>query len=152
MGCIIHIVLVEPQIPPNTGNIARFCAAMNCSLHLVKPLGFSTDEKTLRRAGMDYWQHVDVFYHDSLDDFEEETLSENKYYVTTKSNRSYTDIVYQSNDWLVFGSEDYGLKKSLLEKNKEKTITIPMPGKVRCLNLSSAVAVVGAEAVRQLSI
>ncbi len=146
---MFHIVLIEPQIPPNTGNIARLCAAMELTLHLVKPLGFLTDDKTLKRAGLDYWPHVDLVYHDSLDAFFERYPKENFYYLTTKSSNPYTAVSYQKGDFLIFGCETKGLPKTLLEKNKDRALVIPMTGKVRSLNLSSAVAIVAGEALRQ---
>lgn len=147
---MIHIVLVEPQIPPNTGNVARLCAAMGLPLHLVKPLGFDTDDKTLKRAGLDYWEHVEVHYHSSLEELWAEYPNKNFYYLTTKSNRPYTSIQFRKGDFLVFGSETKGLSESVLKANAEKTLTIPMTGKVRSLNLSSTVAMVVGEAIRQL--
>lgn len=146
----INVVLVEPQIPPNTGNIARLCTALGCRLHLVKPLGFSTEDRYLKRAGLDYWPFVDICYHDSISCFYEANRSERFFYVTTKSQRCYTEVLYRRGDFLVFGSETKGLPENLLVENKEKTITIPMTGKVRSLNLSSAVAITVGEALRQI--
>lgn len=147
---MIHIVLVEPQIPPNTGNVARLCAALSCPLHLVKPLGFSTDDRTLKRAGLDYWPHVDVHYHDSLKDLKNEFSNHPFYYLTTKSKRPYTDVTFKKGDFLVFGSETRGLPEIILKQNPENSLTIPMTGQVRSLNLSSSVAMVVGEAMRQL--
>lgn len=147
---LINVVLVEPQIPPNTGNIARLCGALDCRLHLVKPLGFSTDDRTLKRAGLDYWPFVQISYHDSLGCFYEGNRVGRFFYVTTKSSRSYTEVLYRRGDFLVFGSETKGLPENLLVENMDKTITIPMTGKVRSLNLSSAVAMTVGEALRQI--
>ncbi len=147
---MINVVLVEPQIPPNTGNIARLCAALSCPLHLVKPLGFSTDDRTLKRAGLDYWPHVDLTYHESLGDFYTQYSTGNFYYLTTRSKRPYTSATFKKGDFLFFGSETAGLSKALLDENQERTLTIPMTGAVRSLNLSSAVAMVVGEAMRQL--
>lgn len=149
---MLHVVLVNPQIPPNTGNIARLCAAMNYPLHLVKPLGFSTDDRALKRAGLDYWPYVTVFYHENLESLQEKYKAHTFYYFTTKAKKSYWDVTYKDGDFLVFGSETKGLDESVLEANKETALTIPMPqkGKVRSLNLSTAVGMVVGEATRQV--
>ncbi|OGQ08034.1 MAG: tRNA (uridine(34)/cytosine(34)/5-carboxymethylaminomethyluridine(34)-2'-O)-methyltransferase TrmL [Deltaproteobacteria bacterium RIFCSPLOWO2_12_FULL_40_28] len=146
---LFNIVLVEPQIPPNTGNIARLCAGLDGKLHLVKPLGFSTEDRYLKRAGLDYWPHVQLEYHNSLEDLKAIYLKSHFFYFTTKSNRLYTQAKFQEGDFLVFGSETKGLSKKILEENAEHTFTIPMTGKIRSLNLSSAVAMVVGEALRQ---
>ncbi|MDO8520472.1 MAG: tRNA (cytidine(34)-2'-O)-methyltransferase [Deltaproteobacteria bacterium] len=144
---MIHVVLVEPQIPPNTGNIARLCAAFKLPLHLVGKLGFSIDDKQLKRAGLDYWPEVNLTVHDSLKELKG---CGRMFYFTTKSKRPYTEIRYEKGDYLVFGSETTGLPVSLLEKNREYAVTIPMTGRVRSLNLSSAVAMAAGEALRQV--
>ncbi|HUJ10203.1 MAG TPA: tRNA (cytidine(34)-2'-O)-methyltransferase [Verrucomicrobiae bacterium] len=170
----MNVVLVEPEIPPNTGNVARLCAATGAVLHLVGPLGFRLDDKTLKRAGMDYWEQVTWKYWESLDELKKEAAnplpSEGRreissprlrgedqgegpqfYYVTTKSKRPYTVPHYLWNDYLVFGRETAGLPKSLLDANPETTITIPMFNpQARSLNLATAVAIVLYEAVRQI--
>ncbi len=151
----MNVVLVEPEIPPNTGNVARLCAATQATLHLVGPLGFRLDDKTLKRAGMDYWEHVTWKYWESLEQFEaaarQEPRPPNVYYVTTKSKRPYTQPRYQWGDYLVFGRETAGLPKALLDANPETTITIPMFNpQARSLNLATAVAIVLYEAVRQV--
>jgi tRNA (cytidine/uridine-2'-O-)-methyltransferase len=140
----MNVVLVEPEIPPNTGNLARLCAATQATLHLVGPLGFRLDDKTLKRAGMDYWEHVTWKYWDSLDALRSEALQDAKfYYVTTKSKRPYTQPRYRWGDYLVFGRETAGLPKSLLDANPDTTITIPMfHPQARSLNLATAVAIV----------
>lgn len=148
---MFHIVLVEPQIPPNTGNIARLCAALGLSLHLVEPLGFSTEDRYLKRAGLDYWPHVDLHYHKSLNALYEEYPKARFFYLSKKVKRSYTEAIFHDGDFLVFGSETKGLSETLLEKNKDYVLTIPMKQPaVRSLNLSSAVAMVVGEAIRQL--
>ncbi len=153
-GCFteMNVVLVEPEIPPNTGNVARLCAATQATLHLVGPLGFRLDDKTLKRAGMDYWEHVTWKYWDSLDALRKEASKDtNFYYVTTKSKRPYTQPRYQWGDYLVFGRETAGLSKALLDANPDTTITIPMfHPQARSLNLATAVAIVLYEAVRQV--
>jgi tRNA (cytidine/uridine-2'-O-)-methyltransferase len=147
----MNIVLVEPEIPPNTGNVARLCAATGTMLHLVGPLGFKMDDKTLKRAGMDYWEHVMWQYWDSLEKLQAAAPTGSRfYYVTTKSKRPYTEPRYQDDDYLVFGRETAGLPKSLLEANSDRTITIPMFNpQARSLNLATAVAIVLYESVRQ---
>ena len=151
----MHVVLVEPEIPPNTGNVARICAATQATLHLVGPLGFRLDDKTLKRAGMDYWEHVTWKYWESLEQIQAAARLEPRppgfYYVTTKSKRPYTQPRYKWGDYLVFGRETAGLPKALLDANPETTITIPMFNpKARSLNLATAVAIVLYEAVRQV--
>jgi len=147
----IHIVLVEPEIPPNTGNIVRTCAATGAKLHLVKPLGFSIDDASLKRAGLDYWQYVDIEVHDSLDVFLEKYGEALLYPVTTKGKCYYTDIEYEEGAMLIFGKETAGLPRDFIDSRLEKAIRIPM-GKetgLRSLNLSNSVAVVLYEALRQ---
>jgi len=151
----MNVVLVEPEIPPNTGNVARLCAATQSTLHLVGPLGFRLDDKTLRRAGMDYWEQVTWKSWDSLEQLRAAARQEPRpprfYYVTTKSKRPYTRPRYRGDDYLVFGRETAGLPKTLLDANPEMTITIPMFNpQARSLNLATAVAVVLYEAVRQV--
>ena len=148
----MNVVLVEPEIPPNTGNVARLCAATQATLHLVGPLGFRLDDKTLKRAGMDYWEHVTWKYWESLDALRSGASKDARfYYVTTKSKRPYTQPRYKADDYLVFGRETAGLPKALLDANPETTITIPMFNpQARSLNLATAVAVVLYEVVRQV--
>ena len=145
----MHIVLVEPEIPGNTGNIARLCAGTGIELHLVRPLGFSTDDKHLKRAGLDYWHLVKVHYHDSFDEVQVTYEGHPFYFCTTKAARIYSDISYTSDVFLVFGKETAGLPESLLAANEAHTIRIPMHAGARSLNLSNAVAVVAYEALRQ---
>src|SRR6056297_1905112 len=143
---MFNIVLVEPEIPPNTGNIARTCAVTGAKLHLIKPLGFSIDDKHLKRAGLDYWHLVDVKVHNSLEEFLENHKDENLFFATTKMGQKYSDAKYESNDYLLFGSETRGIDESVLKDNEDSCITIPMLPTLRSLNLSNAVAIVLYEA------
>ena len=144
---MINIVLVEPEIPPNTGNIARLCAATNSKLYLVGKLGFSMEDKYLKRAGLDYWDKVKIELVDSL---EEIGFVENGYYLSTKVEKLYTDVQYKDGDFLIFGKETKGLPESLLRENPNTAITIPMTGEVRSLNLATSVGIVLYEAIRQI--
>ena len=148
----IHIVLVEPEIPPNTGNIARTAAATDSVLHLVKPLGFSIDDKSLKRAGLDYWPYVKLEVHESLDEFMEEYAGQRMWLATTKGGQNYTDVSYEDEDMILFGRETAGLPRDLIESRKEWTIRIPMSRdtRLRSFNLSNAVNIVLLEALRQL--
>ena len=146
---MFNVVLVEPEIPPNTGNIGRLCLATNSSLHLVKPLGFSLDDRELRRAGLDYWDEVRLQLWDSFSALQRAQSPVSRYYfLTTKTRRPYYRANFQEDDFLVFGRETKGLPDRLLAKNVDSCITIPMHG-TRSLNLATAVAVVLFEAVRQ---
>lgn len=147
----IHIVLVEPEIPPNTGNIARSCAATGAKLHLVKPLGFSIDDKTLKRAGLDYWPYVDLEVHESLEEFLKKYKDMPMYLATTKGIRRYTDVFYEENAMILFGRETAGLPRTLIEEYKDRTIRIPMSKdtRLRSLNLSNSANIVLFEALRQ---
>lgn len=146
---MFNVVLIEPEIPPNTGNIGRLCLATGSTLHLVKPLGFSIDDRELRRAGLDYWKEVDVRLWDSLEDLRgAQKPAARLFFLTTKSDRAYTDVRFQPGDFLVFGRETKGLPEALLAANPEQLLTIPMQG-TRSLNLATAVAIVLFEAVRQ---
>jgi len=145
----MNIVLVEPEIPQNTGNIARTCAATGTVLHLVRPLGFSTADRYLKRAGMDYWKLVDVRYYDNLDDFFIKNDGCNFYFASTKSKKTYDSIKFSENDFLLFGKETKGLDEKLLKANYDKCIRVPMISESRSLNLSNAVAVILYEALRQ---
>jgi tRNA (cytidine/uridine-2'-O-)-methyltransferase len=147
----MHVVLVEPEIPQNTGNIARLCALTESPLHLIGKLGFSTSDYYLRRAGLDYWESVTVSYHDSLDELKQAANKGSFYYVSTKATRLYTDIRYCWSDYLVFGSETRGLPHDLVSANPDSSIKIPMWGTMpRSLNLSNAAAIVLYEALRQI--
>ena len=144
-----NVVLVEPEIPPNTGNIGRLCLATGSTLHLVEPLGFSLDDKQLKRAGLDYWNEVQVRTWKSLDELRAEHRGESRFFfLTTKSVRPYYHVAFRPGDFLVFGRETKGLPEALLAANEPQTITIPMQG-TRSLNLATAVAIVLFEAVRQ---
>ncbi|MFW5979892.1 MAG: tRNA (cytidine(34)-2'-O)-methyltransferase [Halanaerobiales bacterium] len=145
----MNIALVEPEIPQNTGNIARTCAVTNSSLHLVRPLGFSTDDKYLKRAGLDYWELLDIYYYDSLQELIDQNSRYNFYFASKKANRAYHEINYSNDDFLVFGKETAGLPEHFLKNNLNKTIRIPMRGEARSLNLASSVAVITYEALRQ---
>ncbi|GIP27956.1 putative tRNA (cytidine(34)-2'-O)-methyltransferase [Paenibacillus sp. J23TS9] len=146
----LHIVLVEPEIPANTGNISRTCAATGIHLHLVRPLGFSTDDSKLKRAGLDYWYAVNLEYHDSFAEVQEKYPEGRFFYATTKADKRYNDIKFQDGDFLVFGKETKGLPPELLAANPETCIRMPMTDKVRSLNLSNSAAIIAFEALRQL--
>lgn len=145
----MHIVLVEPEIPNNTGNISRTCSVTGSSLHLVRPLGFSTDDKHLKRAGLDYWQYLDLHYYDSFDQVLRTWPQGRFFYASTKARRRYTEVSYQPGDFLVFGKETKGLPEQLLAANPETSIRIPMLPEIRSLNLANSVAIVLYEALRQ---
>ena len=144
----INIVMVEPEIPQNTGNIARTCAATGARLHIVKPMGFNIDDKKLKRAGLDYWHYLDITYYENLEDL----LSKNEgafFYITTKGRKAHSDVSYPDNCYLLFGKETKGLPEELLIKNPERCVRIPMQGEIRSLNLSNSVAIAVYEALRQ---
>jgi tRNA (cytidine/uridine-2'-O-)-methyltransferase len=146
---MFNVVLVRPEIPPNTGNIGRLCLATQSTLHLVRPLGFSLDDRQLKRAGLDYWDEVNLKLWDSFEALQRSQASDaNYFFLTTKSNRPYYEPRFQHNDFLVFGPETKGLPENLLAANKDRCISIPMHG-TRSLNLATAVAIVLFEAVRQ---
>ena len=147
----LNIVLHEPEIPSNTGNIARTCAATGTRLHLIKPLGFSTDDKMLKRAGLDYWHAVEVLYYESVDELYQTYPSARFFYATTKTNQKYTDVTYQDEDFIMFGKETAGIPMDILSKNWDTAITIPMGEAVRSLNLSNSANIVTYEALRQLN-
>lgn len=148
----LHIVLVEPEIPPNTGNIARSCAATGAHLHLVEPLGFSIDDRSLRRAGLDYWPFVKLTVHESLESFLGEYAGRRMYLATTKGENRYTDISFRDEDMILFGRETRGLPAWLIEERKKDTIRIPMSRdtRLRSLNLANSVNIVLFEALRQM--
>ena len=146
----MEIVLVEPEIPGNTGNIARLCAANHMTLHLVKPLGFSLDSKYLKRAGLDYWHLVDVQVHENLQEVYDTYPDRRYFYATTKAEHTYAEVEYQIGDMLVFGKETKGLPEELLAQHRESCIRIPMVEEARSLNLSNSVAIIAYEAMRQL--
>jgi len=146
---MFNVVLVEPEIPPNTGNVGRLCLATKSTLHLVKPLGFSLEDRQLKRAGLDYWDDVDVKIWDSLDALiKAKQPNERCFFMTTKTERAYWAVQFRPGDFLVFGRETKGLPEDLLAANEEQCITIPMAG-TRSLNLATAVGIVLFEAIRQ---
>lgn len=145
----MHIVLVEPEIPSNTGNIARTCAATGCVLHLIHPLGFSIDDRQLKRAGLDYWHLLDVREYQSIEELWDKHPEGRFFYASTKGGQWYSDVEYGPDDFLVFGKETKGLPRDLLEAHKEKVVRIPIRSDTRSLNLSNAVAIVVFEALRQ---
>ena len=144
-----HIVLVEPEIPQNTGNISRTCAVTGAALHLVRPLGFSLDEKHLRRAGLDYWKDLTLYVHDSFEEIEEKYPDARFFLMTKKASRRYSDTEYRDGDFLVFGKETKGLSESLRSRRSADCRRIPMLPGQRSLNLSNTVALVLYEALRQ---
>ena len=146
---MFHIVLVEPEIPQNTGNIARTCAVTGAGLHLVRPLGFSLDDKQLKRAGLDYWNELDVSYYDSFAEVEQRHSDARFFLLSTHATRSYADVRYRDGDFLVFGKETAGLGAALLARRSGDAVRIPMREGLRSLNLSNSVALVLYEALRQ---
>ena len=146
---MLNIVLVEPEIPQNTGNIARTCAATGSRLHLVRPLGFEIDDRKLKRAGLDYWHLLDITYYDNLADFFEKNPGR-FFFFSTKAKHTYCEVEYQDGDYLVFGKETAGLPEELLREHPEECVRLPMIGGARSLNLSNTVAVGAYEALRQI--
>lgn len=144
----LNIVLVEPQIPQNTGNIARTCAVTGASLHLIRPLGFEISDKHLKRAGLDYWDKLDINYYDNLEDFFKKNSGE-YFFFTTKAKNLYSSVEYENNSYLFFGREDKGLNEELLYNNPEHCLRIPMRNELRSLNLSNSVAIAVYEVLRQ---
>ena len=147
---MLHIVLVEPEIPQNCGNIARTCAATGCTLHLIRPLGFDISEKAVKRAGLDYWHLVSVFDYENLTDFFRRNDVRRMWCLSTKSPRSYVEADFQDGDYLFFGKETKGLPEDFLELHRDSCVRIPMRSEARSLNLSNAVAITVFEALRQL--
>ncbi len=145
----LNIVLVEPEIPQNTGNIARTCAATGARLHLVRPMGFEVDDKKLKRAGLDYWYLLDITYYENLDDFFEKNKDGEFFFFSTKAQKRHTDVNYPDKAYLVFGKETRGLPEWLLMKHKESCVRIPMLSEARSLNLSNSVAIAVYETLRQ---
>ncbi len=145
----LNIVLVEPEIPQNTGNIVRTCAATGTRLHIVKPMGFEIDDKKLKRAGLDYWHFLNIQYYENLDDFFKQNEGGRFFYLSSKAPASYTDVRFNDGDFLLFGKETKGLPESLLIEHPERAVRIPMISSARCLNLSNSVAIVVYEALRQ---
>jgi tRNA (cytidine/uridine-2'-O-)-methyltransferase len=153
MGLKLNIVLFEPEIPQNTGNIARTCAATGAALHLVGPMGFKIDDSKLKRAGLDYWHSLDITYYDNINDFYNKNTgmekAEKMYYLTTKAEKNYCDISYPDVCYIIFGKETKGISEEILVKNRNNCLRIPMIGETRSLNLSNSVAIVAYEAYRQ---
>lgn len=148
----VHVVLYQPEIPSNTGNIARTCAATDTTLHMIRPLGFSTDDKMLKRAGLDYWEFVKIFYYDSLEEFFEKNAGGQFFYLTKFGTKPHSTFDYSNPEkeyYFIFGKETTGLPKDLIEENKEFALRIPMNENVRSLNLSNTAAILIYEALRQ---
>ncbi len=145
----LNIVLVEPQIPQNTGNISRTCAVTGAALHLIKPYGFQISDKHLKRAGLDYWDKLEIYEYNNLDEFFAKNKGGSFYYFTTKGTNVYSDVSYLDNSFILFGREDKGLPESLLYENKESCVRIPMRPELRSLNLSNSVAIATYEILRQ---
>ena len=146
---MLNIVLHEPEIPANTGNIGRTCVATNTRLHLIEPLGFRLDEKSLKRAGMDYWAQLDVRTYIDYNDFLEKNPGAKIYMATTKAEKVYTDVSYEPDCYIMFGKESAGIPEEILENHKDECVRIPMMGEIRSLNLGNSVAIVLYEALRQ---
>ena len=145
----INIVLHEPEIPQNTGNIARTCAATGAALHLIRPLGFRTDDRTLKRAGLDYWDKLEVFYYDNIDDFFSKHPGIEFFCYTTKAPHVYSEINYPEEVWLIFGKETKGLPEDFLLQHLDRCVRLPMRKTLRSLNLSNSVAIAVYEVLRQ---
>lgn len=146
---MFNIVLVEPEIPQNTGNIVRTCAATGCKLHLVRPLGFEVTDKYLKRAGLDYWKDAEIFYYDGFDEVLNKFPSSSFYFFTTKARKNYSSVEFKEGDFLVFGKETRGLPEELLKAHAENCVRIPMLNDTRSLNLSNSVAIAVYEGLRQ---
>ena len=146
----LNIVLMQPQIPQNTGNIARTCAATGARLHIVKPMGFTIDDKKLKRAGLDYWYLLDLTYYENLDDFFEKNKNGRFFFFTTKARQTHSDVKYPDKSYLIFGKETKGLPEELLLQHPDECVRIPMIDDARSLNLSNSVAIGVYEALRQL--
>ena len=145
----INIVLLEPEIPQNTGNIARTCAATGSALHLIEPMGFTVTDAKLKRAGLDYWNKLDITYYKNIDDFYEKTAGGSYFYFSTKAPRCYTDIEYPDECYIIFGKESRGIPEEILKKNLDKCVRIPMLENLRSLNLSNSAAIAVYEVLRQ---
>ncbi|MCQ2488555.1 MAG: tRNA (uridine(34)/cytosine(34)/5-carboxymethylaminomethyluridine(34)-2'-O)-methyltransferase TrmL [Clostridia bacterium] len=146
---VLNIVLVEPEIPQNTGNIARTCACTGARLHIVKPMGFEVTDKNLKRSGLDYWHFLEIFYYENLNDFFEKNKGGSFFYFTTKAQARHSDATYPDNAFLLFGKETKGLPEELLLKNPERCVRIPMMDECRSLNLANSVAIAVYETLRQ---
>ena len=149
MESSLNVVLIDPEIPQNTGNISRTCAATGARLHLVGPMGFHITDKQVRRAGLDYWDKLDITYYDSTEEFFEKNKDGKFFYFTTKAEQTHSEVSYPNNAYLVFGKETKGLPEELLKENHDSCVRLPMRGIIRSLNLSNAVAVGVYEVLRQ---
>ena len=147
----LNVVLLEPEIPQNTGNISRTCAATGISLHMIEPFGFEITDAKLKRAGLDYWQYLDVHYYKNIEEFYEKNKDGNFYYFSTKAPKCYTEVSYPENSYLIFGKESAGIPEEILRQNLDKCVRIPMLEHIRSLNLSNSVAIAVYEALRQNS-
>lgn len=145
----MNIVLHEPEIPANTGNIGRTCVATGTSLHLIKPLGFDISDKAVRRAGMDYWKELDLHVYEDFEEFVEKNPGARIYMATTKARKAYTEVEYKGNDFIMFGKESAGIPEEILVKYEDTSVRIPMIGEIRSLNLSNSVSIILYEALRQ---
>lgn len=145
----MNIILHEPEIPANTGNIGRTCVATRTALHLIKPLGFDISDKAVRRAGMDYWKDLELYVYEDFNDFVNKNPNARIYMATTKAKKAYTEVVYEENDFIMFGKESAGIPEEILVKYEETSVRIPMVGEIRSLNLSNSVAIMLYEALRQ---
>ena len=145
----MNIVLLEPEIPQNTGNIGRTCCATGTKLHLIEPMGFKINEKSVKRAGMDYWEHLDVTIYESYEDFLEKNPNAKIWMATTKGPNRYSDVKFEENDYIMFGKESAGIPEEILMEHKDNCVRIPMINEIRSLNLSNSVAIVLYEALRQ---
>lgn len=149
---LFKVVLVEPEIPQNTGNIGRTCVGTHCELHIVGPMSFEITDSNVKRAGLDYWPHLRWFYYESFEQWRAQVQNPDRvFYFTTKVQKTFYDIEYQKGDWLVFGKETKGLPPELIQQNHHQAVTIPQPGPVRSLNLATSVAIAVYEAYRQVS-
>ncbi|MBQ8321751.1 MAG: tRNA (cytidine(34)-2'-O)-methyltransferase [Clostridia bacterium] len=146
---MLNIVLYSPEIPQNTGNISRTCAVTGAALHIIKPIGFEISDRTLKRAGLDYWDKLDVFYYENYGDFLSKNPDAETYFFSSKAKKSYAEVTYPENVYLVFGCETRGLPTELVEANIDRAVRIPMRPTLRCLNLSNAVAIAVYEVLRQ---
>ena len=146
---MINIVLYSPEIPQNTGNISRTCAVTGARLHIIKPIGFEISDRTLKRAGLDYWDKLDVRYYENYEDFLEQNKDANLFFFSSHAERSFAEVEYPDNSFLVFGRESVGLPKELVEENIDRALRIPMRKTLRCLNLSNSVAIAVYEVLRQ---
>ena len=145
----MNIVLHEPEIPANTGNIGRTCVATGTSLHLIKPLGFDISDKAVRRAGMDYWKELDLHVYEDFEEFVEKNPGARIYMATTKARKAYTEVEYKGNDFIMYGKESAGIPEEILVKYEDTSVRIPMIGEIRSLNLSNSVSIILYEALRQ---